>query len=641
MLNSVRGFRKPIFSTAGPRRLHNLRSLVFACKESPVINKWIGPGVITIVFLILTFWTWRKWPDLLIDFGRELYMPWQINSGKVLYKDIVYWNGPLAPYVNALWFHIFGVSLTTLVYCNLAIIIALCSIIFSQIKRSCDRTTAVMACIVFLCTAAFPQFIEMGSWNFVCPYDHSVTYAILFSFILIYCISFYLRTPRYVILVFAGFCCGLVFLTKAEIFVPLAITAFVGLMLITHRNKTSGWNAYKIFLIFIVSMTVPIALFLAYLSSEMSFIQAVKGILGDWVYMYNTDITNIYFYKNKMGTDRPIFNIALIFLSLIILSIITLGALILDRCYVKKHYNNLILLCILVLLLVQPVLNYNAITLLIILKIVFGVVYRPILLITILSLITVAFLIIKKKEYIIFEKMAPFIMLNVFGMLTLGKMILNCRVYDYGFALAMAAMLIDVAFFIWLIPLLLRKEYARGNLFRKLAILGFSLISIYALIVSNYYYSKKDYSVGQGADALLSYGPKYEPKGWAVNMAIKRIKETTLPNDNFTPIPEGLIINYLMRRSSPFRYDAITAGALTSLFGETAMFDDLRNAHPKFILLIHRDSKEFGEGFFGSDIRNGKRIMDWIESHYTCVWQLLNEPLKDSRFGMKMLKRNN
>jgi hypothetical protein len=566
-------------------------------------------------------------------------MPWQINSGKVLYKDIAYWNGPLAPYLNALWFYIFGVSFTTLIYCNLVIIITIFSIIFSQIKRSCDTTTAVMACIVFLCTAAFAQFIEMGSFNFVCPYDHSVTHAILFSFILIYCLSSYLRTPRYVMLVFGGFSCGLVFLTKAEIFGPLAITAFVGLMLINHRNKTTGWNAYKIFWILIVSMTIPIALFLAYFSSEMPFSQAVKGILGNWAYMYNTDITNIYFYKKKMGTDRPFFNVALILLSLIIISIITWGASILDRCDFKKHYNNLILLGILVLFFVLPILHYNAITLHIILLLLFNVVYRPILLITILSLVIVAYLIFKKKEYIIFEKMAPFIMLNVFGMLTLGKMILNSRVYDYGFALAMTAMLIDVGFFIWLIPLLLRKEYARGNLFRKLAILGFSLISLYALIMSNYYYTKKDYSVGEGADTLLSYGPNYEPKGWAVNMAIKRIKETTSSNDNFTPIPEGLIINYLMRRPSPFRYDAITAGALTSLFGETAMFDSLRNAHPKFILLIHRESKEFGEGFLGSNIRNGKRIMDWIESHYTCVWQLLNEPLKNDRFGMKMLKR--
>ena len=572
-----------------PAKPFTLPPSVLADGESPGINKWIGPAVITLVFLILSFWTWRKWPDLLIDFGRELYMPWQINSGKVLYKDLAYWNGPLAPYLNALWFRIFGVSFTTLVYCNLAIIIAICSIIFSLIKRSCDRTTAVMACIVFLCTAAFPQFLGMGSFNFVCPYDHSVTHAILFSFILIYCLSSYLRTPRHVMLVFAGFSCGLVFLTKAEIFGPVAVTALVGLVLIIHRNKTTGGNTYKIFLIFIASMIIPIALFLGYFSSVMPFGQAVKGILGNWAVMYNTHMTDIYFYKREMGTDHPIINIILIFASFIILSTITFGALILDRLDLKKYYTNLVILGILLLFILLPIFHYNANTLHAELFAWFGVVYRPVPLMTILSISIIAYLIFKKREYIIFENMASFIMLNVFGMLTLGKMILNCRAYDYGFVLAMTAMLIDVAFFVWLIPLLLRQEYGRGSLFRQLAILGCALISIYALTISNYYYSKKDYWVGQGADAFLSYVPGYDPKAWVVNKAIERIKETTSPNDNFTPIPEGLIINYLMRRPSPFPLDAITPGWLV-MIGETATLDSLKDAHPKFILLIPRET---------------------------------------------------
>ena len=37
-----------------------------------------------------------------------------------------------------------------------------------------------------------------------------------------------------------------------------------------------------------------------------------------------------------------------------------------------------------------------------------------------------------------------------------------------------------------------------------------------------------------------------------------------------------------------------------------------------------------------SPISNAKMIMDCITNHYTCVWQLLNEPLKDGKFGIKM-----
>jgi hypothetical protein len=67
-----------------------------------------------VVFAVLAGWSWRKWPDPLIDFGRELYVPWQITGGKVLYRDIASLFGPLSPYVNALWMRMFGVSLMTL-----------------------------------------------------------------------------------------------------------------------------------------------------------------------------------------------------------------------------------------------------------------------------------------------------------------------------------------------------------------------------------------------------------------------------------------------------------------------------------------------------------------------------------------------
>jgi hypothetical protein len=45
-------------------------------------------------------WTWQTWADVTIDFGRELYVPWQMTEGKVLYRDIAYFNGPFSPCVN-------------------------------------------------------------------------------------------------------------------------------------------------------------------------------------------------------------------------------------------------------------------------------------------------------------------------------------------------------------------------------------------------------------------------------------------------------------------------------------------------------------------------------------------------------------
>ena len=68
--------------------------------------------------------TWQTWPHAFVDFGRELYVPWRLVEGEVLYRDVLYFNGPLSPYLNALWFALFGTSLRTLVLCNLATVAA-------------------------------------------------------------------------------------------------------------------------------------------------------------------------------------------------------------------------------------------------------------------------------------------------------------------------------------------------------------------------------------------------------------------------------------------------------------------------------------------------------------------------------------
>jgi hypothetical protein len=41
--------------------------------------------------------SWLKWCDPIIDFGRELYIPWALCQGKVLYKDInMFFYGPFS-----------------------------------------------------------------------------------------------------------------------------------------------------------------------------------------------------------------------------------------------------------------------------------------------------------------------------------------------------------------------------------------------------------------------------------------------------------------------------------------------------------------------------------------------------------------
>ena len=72
---------------------------------------WLLPTLTSLIFGgFLLKWSWGKWLHPVVDFGRELYVPWQMLEGKALYRDLSYFNGPLSPLVNAVGFSLAGVT---------------------------------------------------------------------------------------------------------------------------------------------------------------------------------------------------------------------------------------------------------------------------------------------------------------------------------------------------------------------------------------------------------------------------------------------------------------------------------------------------------------------------------------------------
>src|SRR4051794_13788661 len=99
----------------------------------PLSRQWWGLIIVAITFLAAAALTWRKWPDCLIDFGLQLYLPWKISTGSVLYRDVMYLTGgPLSQHYDALLFKIFGVSLLALILSNLLIVAGLLVLIYRR-----------------------------------------------------------------------------------------------------------------------------------------------------------------------------------------------------------------------------------------------------------------------------------------------------------------------------------------------------------------------------------------------------------------------------------------------------------------------------------------------------------------------------
>jgi hypothetical protein len=596
-----------------------------------VIVKYYCQVIVALFFLIEVIINWRRWGNVIIDFGREVYVPWQIVSGKTLYKDIAYFYGPLAPYLNATWFYIFGVSITTLFICNLILVAYVTFIIFRFFERLCDRITATLSCLVFLSIFVFP-YSYVGIFNYLSPYDHDLTYGFVLAVTMIYLLSNFLYRSQLIMVIAAGICAGLVFLTKAEVFVSAFITAAVAMIIIRQNYKS---NIKLIILLFAVSMLVPILLFFILFFVQMPMIQALKGVATNWDIMLNSKIVNIHFYKNCLGIDKPMINlIASIFTFItILIGIAAISVIDLFKGkIIQKRSIYTLALCILFII---------AITILYLIKIKGGIIiitclgYSLVLMSLTLAGVSIIRFIKYNNNPEITMKYAIMIIWFVFGLTLLAKMVLHPRILWYGFVMAVPATLGLVMAFLWLIPNLLNQFFGRGRLFRVFSIIGLSSFVLYMSIFNNFYNSKRNRLIGEYPDSFYVIDPA--PKVQAINQMMAFIKSSVPPQDSLVVFPEGPMFNYLTRHPSSIPIFSFNPAEI-AVYGETSILKLLKKQPPDFILLVHSLVLEFGKGFFGSDPTNGKQIMDWVKENYQPVLLLGAEPLQDNNFGIKLLR---
>jgi hypothetical protein len=593
-------------------------------------REWLGPVSLAALFLALSAWTWRKWPDVLVDFGRELYVPWQLLAGKVLYRDLAHLNGPLSPYLNALWFYIFGVSLTTLIVINLILTAVVTTTIFFLMKRSCDRLTATCSCMVFLCISAFAHFTFTGNYNFVCPYSHELTHGILLSILMILFMTGFSRRGGPGMLIASGFCLGLVFLTKAEVFLAALAAALVGMVLTVGTQRRSGGRTIVLLCAFWVAALLPAAFFLAYLIRFMPIPEALRGIAGTWQHIFAASPLGSAFYRESLGISSPGMNLWTMARSICGL-LFCAGALVAFGLTTKRLATNFwLVFSSLALVALSLLVKISPTSLLL--------VPEPLPLITCLGGVALFIRCVKnRREPQVIARLAPLCLWAVFAFFLLGKLMLNPRFCHYGFGLAMPGAIFLVVLLVWFLPSFVSILHGRARLVRVLVVGIFAADLGYYVLLSNIAYSQKTYAVGAGPDLLLTYEPSLDPRGPALKQLLRRMEQTLPPQASVALLPEGVMINYLSRRPNPTPYINFMPTEL-SIFGEASMLKAFQSHPPDFIILVQKDTSEYGVGPFGMDPGYGKMIMDWVGNYYESVWQVVGEPATDNHFGISILK---
>ncbi|MBW2275266.1 MAG: glycosyltransferase family 39 protein [Deltaproteobacteria bacterium] len=589
----------------------------------------------------MMWWTWGTWPHLFVDFGRELYVPWRLVEGDTLYRDIAYFNGPLSPYWNALCFRIFGVGLLTLVLCNLALLGLLAWLLYDLLARISSPIAAGWACGFFVCVFAFGQIDVIGNDNYLTPYSHEVVHGLLLSLLAIRC-SCSLGDRPFGASIGAGLALGLVFLTKAEVFLAagVAVAAMVALLVAdaarersadphsgVARSPDPAWDPRSVLLIPGAALLPPL-LSLLLLSLEMPAGEALHGTLGSWTSVFDRALTGQHFYRATTGTLDPAGNLLRMLgwsvAWLVALAVPAGLALWLAGARLGEHEGTasepeearsralprlaaLLTAALAFASLSSLSVDWNESTralppaMVALALLLFGELRR------------------RWRSGEALDGLAPRLGLLVFSGVLLLKICLRVRVDQYGFALAMPATLVVVVALVDWVPAGIDRRGGSGWLPRAAALGALAAMALWFLRVQDYYVTTHRHPVAAGADRFFA-----DERAGMIDEALGEIQRRLGPGQSLAVLPEGVMINYLARRVNPTGHINFMPPELI-IFGEDEIVEAFRRAPPDFVLLTRKDTREYGGAGFGRDY--GLALVDWIHAHYRGVARIGVYPL--------------
>ena len=143
------------------------------------------PLIIIEILIVAAFVIfYGKFGDPLVDSFREAYIPWQMNEGECLYKDIFCIYPPLAYIINAFLYKIFGTSLITIQIAALLCIMGIFALVYKLSVLHLDKLTTFAICLFTFSALVLSPNVFNGFF----PYSYGIIYGLLFTLGSIYCL---------------------------------------------------------------------------------------------------------------------------------------------------------------------------------------------------------------------------------------------------------------------------------------------------------------------------------------------------------------------------------------------------------------------------------------------------------------------
>jgi hypothetical protein len=570
--------------------------------------------------------SWRRWPDVFVDFGWQLYVPWQLAAGRVLYTDVAYFNGPLSPYWNSLWFRLFGPGLMTLVAVNGALLAVLLVLVYRLLVAIAGRVAATTGCVVFLLLFALGQFKAIGNYNFLCPYVHELTHGTLLSLAAVALLWRYQCRRGLGAVAAAGLCIGLLALTKAEVFVAGALATVAGGTLALWVERPGRARLVTVLGVFAAGVVLPLLVAFWLLSSRLPATQALHGLLQPFSSVVNPEARSLKFYTDVMGVTHPWESVQRLLWWLGGYAAVLVpaaaagffaGRLARSGTGVTVMVGGVVAV---VLWALRDSLDWVQVGR-----------PLPVLLVIVLAATSVELVRVRHEPV----HAAPLVVrfsLCVLGAALLAKLALNVRIDRYGFALAMPGTLMVVAALVDWIPAAITRRGGDGRVFCSAAFAAVGVVTAIFVRTACEAYAAKTFVVGSGVDRFYST----EARGMFAAAALDEINRRVAPEQTVAVLPEGVMLNYLARRAASTPY-VVFMPLDVVVFQEARILHAFQQHPPDFVLLVHKDTSEFGYTYFGRDY--GQSLFSWVMENYHAVWRIGAVPLREHQFGIVMLER--
>jgi hypothetical protein len=581
--------------------------------------------------LILLGLSWRKWCDPQIDFGREVYIPWRMANGAKWLKDVDDLYGPLSRFIDAGLFKLFGPGIMVLAWANLIVYIAIVSLLYILFKKAWGVTASLVSCAVFIAVFSFSQLTVTSNYNYLAPYSQQVTHGFLVSLLLVWVLAKWIKNPNVKLSFLAGLYWGLTAVLKPEFILAGGLMIGSAFFWCTLNH---GLPSIKNMAAAGLGVILPTAIFTLYIATYMPISSAFVAASHAWLngLLIWKDTLTAHLLNSFSGMDNPKANL-LVHAFFTFKVLLLIGMLVVTAWFTAQFTNQTIkqytflLICGLVIFFGIKGVSASSV----------GQCILGLLLLYILYNGLKSWLCgnVEKVNKNLNEKTIVRLLLTVFGLALMTRMLLNGRIYQYGFFQAAPAAMVLCAVLMGEMPdLSLLKPQAK-RYYSIFVILFISSGCLAIIIQSERLLIQKTAPVSSGSDLFYYYPGNVQGMGEIVRSFSETLAKRP-DNETVAVVPEGIMINYLSRKVSPVK-DILFYG---NPMMESNMLSGLRNSSPDWVVLISRDLSEYGVIRYGDKTQSGEAILSWIKTNYHAVLSFGADPLSPKSIGGIIYQHN-